>query len=51
MVVKKNVMKKLDYLVTANPHTQSGKAEIACRYDIPIVAETEFWKKLSIGVE
>lgn len=51
MVVKKRVTKKLDYLVAADPHTQSGKAKKARRYDIPVVAELEFWRKLGVEVE
>lgn len=51
MVVKKNVTKGLDYLVAADPHTQSNKAEKARRYGVPIVAELEFWRRLGVAVE
>lgn len=51
LTVKKSVTKKLDYLVAADPHTQSNKANKARRYDIPIVAEMEFWRKLRVAVE
>lgn len=51
MIVKKNVTKSLDYLVAADPHSQSNKAEKARRYDIPIVAEMEFWRRLGVVVE
>lgn len=51
MVVKKSVTKSLDYLVAADPHTQSGKAQKARRYDVPIVAEMEFWRRLGVVTE
>lgn len=51
MVVKERVTKSLDYLVAADPHTQSGKAKKARRYEIPILAEMEFWRKLGVMVE
>lgn len=50
MVVKKSVTKSLDYLVAADPQSQSGKAKKARKYDIPIIAEMEFWRKLGVRV-
>lgn len=51
MSIKKNVSKKLDYLVAAKPSTMSGKAKKARKYDIPIIAEAEFWKMIGVNVE
>lgn len=51
MRIKTSVTKSLDYLVAADPHTQSGKAEKARRYQLPILAEMEFWRKLGVIVE
>lgn len=50
MVIRKRVTKQLDYLVVADPHTQSNKAEKARRYGIPIIAEMEFWRRLGVEV-
>jgi DNA polymerase-3 subunit epsilon len=44
-----SVTKKLDLLVVADPHTQSGKANKARQYGIRIMHEPVFWK--TIGVE
>lgn len=51
MIIKKNVSKKLDYLVVANPHTQSGKAKKAKKYGIKILAEPEYWRLIGVNVE
>lgn len=51
MIIKKNVSHKLDYLVAAKPNSMSGKAKKARKYDIPIIAEAEFWKMIGINVE
>lgn len=51
MLVKRSVTKSLDYLVAADPHTQSSKGKKARRYDVPIVAEMEFWRRLGVAVE
>jgi len=49
LVVMDSVTKKLDLLVLADPHTQSGKAKKARQYGIRIIHEPVFWK--AIGVE
>lgn len=51
MMVKKTVTKKLDYLVTADPDSMSGKAKKARQYGIRIVAEPVFWRMLGVDVE
>jgi DNA polymerase-3 subunit epsilon len=51
MVIKKNVSKKLDYLVTADPATMSGKAKKARKYDVKILAEPEFWRLIAVNVQ
>jgi DNA polymerase-3 subunit epsilon len=51
MIVKKNVTKKLDYLVTADPDSMSGKAKKAGQYGIRIIAESVFWRMLGVDVE
>jgi DNA polymerase-3 subunit epsilon len=45
------VTKKLDILVVADPHTQSGKAKKARQYGLRIVLEPEFWRMLGIATE
>jgi DNA polymerase-3 subunit epsilon len=51
MVVKKNVTKHLDLLVTADPDSMSGKAKKARDYGVRIVAEPVFWQMVGIGVD
>jgi DNA polymerase-3 subunit epsilon len=51
MIIKGGVTKDLNYLVASDPHSQSNKAEKARNYDIPILAELEFWRKLGVAVK
>ncbi len=48
--VQKNVTKKTDFLVAADPHSMSGKAKKARQYGIPIMAEPVFWRRLGLQV-
>ncbi len=48
MVIKKAVTKKLDYLVTADPDSMSGKATKARKYGIRIIAEPVFWRMVGM---
>ena len=50
LAVVDSVTKKLDLLVVADPHTQSGKATKARRYGIRIMHEPVFWKALGVEV-
>ncbi|MEX0610226.1 MAG: exonuclease domain-containing protein [Balneolaceae bacterium] len=51
LVIKKGVSKKLNYLVTADPSSMSGKAKKAKELKVKILAEPEFWRILGISVE
>lgn len=51
LVVVESVTKKLDLLVLADPHTQSGKAQKARQYRIRIMHEPVFWKAIGVKVE
>jgi len=51
LVVVESVTKKLDLLVLADPHTQSGKAQKARQYRIRIMHEPVFWKDIGVKVE
>ncbi|HKI45164.1 MAG TPA: exonuclease domain-containing protein [Balneolales bacterium] len=51
MIIKKNVSKKLDYLVAADPNTMSGKAKKAREYGLKILAEPEFWRLIGMNVD
>ncbi|MCK4658211.1 MAG: hypothetical protein KAV82_01700 [Phycisphaerae bacterium] len=51
MVVKETVTKKLDYLVTADPDSMSGKAEKAKRYGVRIIAEPVFWQMVGVSTD
>jgi len=46
-----SVTKKLDVLVVADAHTQSGKARKARQYGTRIIHEPVFWQMLGIDVE
>jgi DNA polymerase-3 subunit epsilon len=45
------VTKKLDYLVTPDPDSMSGKAKKAREYGVRIVAEPVFWRMVGVEVE
>ena len=45
------VTKKLDLLVVADPHTQSGKAKKAREYGIRILSDAVFWKMVGVSVD
>lgn len=49
--VMNSVTKKLDYLVVADPNTQSGKAQKARTYGVHIIHEPRFWRQLGINVD
>lgn len=51
MVVKKNVTKRLDCLVVADPDSMSGKARKAREYGVRILAEPVFWRAVGVDVE
>jgi NAD-dependent DNA ligase len=51
LIVVDSVTKKLDLLVLADPHSQSGKAKKARQYGIRIVHEPVFWKAVGVDVE
>lgn len=49
--VANSVTKKLDLLVVADPHTQSGKAAKAKKYGIRIMHEPVFWRAIGVTVD
>ena len=51
LVVEKNVTKKLDILVVADPDSQSGKAKKARHLGIRIIRDRTFWRKLGLQVD
>jgi len=51
MIVRKTVVKGLDYLVAADPHSMSGKARKARKYGIRIIAEPAFWQMVGVQVQ
>lgn len=51
MIVKSGVSSKLNYLVMADPHSQSTKARRARELNIPLLSEPMFWKLLGIKVD
>lgn len=51
MVVKSGVSKGLDYLVTADPNSLSGKSLKAKDYGVKIIAEPVFWTWMNFKVD
>lgn len=51
LIVMHSVTRKLDLLVVADPHSQSGKAKKARQYGIRIMHEPVFWKAIGVAVE
>lgn len=51
LTIARSVTKKLDVLVVADPHTQSGKAAKAKRYGTRILHEPVFWRAIGVEVE
>ncbi|HVP12293.1 MAG TPA: BRCT domain-containing protein, partial [Phycisphaerae bacterium] len=51
MVIVGHVIKKLDFLVTADPNSMSGKAQKARAYGVRIIAEPVFWRMVGVQVE
>lgn len=51
LVVVDSVTKKLDVLVVADPHTQSGKAKKARQYGIRVMHEPVFWRAIGVNVQ
>lgn len=51
MVVSKNLTKKVDVLVVADPHTESGKAKKVREYGTRVMAEAVFWQSFGMQVE
>jgi DNA polymerase-3 subunit epsilon len=51
MIVLQQVTKKLDFLVTADPDSMSGKARKARDYGVRIIAEPVFWKMVGIQTQ
>jgi len=51
LIVVDSVTKKLDLLVLADPHSQSGKAKKARQYGTRIMHEPVFWRAIGVKVE
>lgn len=51
MVIKSGVSKVLDYLVTADPNSLSGKSLKARDYGVKIIAEPVFWSWVNFKVD
>jgi DNA polymerase-3 subunit epsilon len=50
LIVADSVTKKLDVLVVADPHTESGKARTARKYGVRVMHEPVFWAALGVPV-
>jgi DNA polymerase-3 subunit epsilon len=51
MIIKSGVSKTLDYLVTADPNSLSGKSLKARDYGVKIIAESVFWSWVNFKVD
>ena len=51
MEICDSVTKKLDILVVADPHTQSGKARKARQYGTRIIHEPVLWQMLGVAID
>ncbi|MCZ6771729.1 MAG: exonuclease domain-containing protein [Proteobacteria bacterium] len=51
LIIANSVTKKLDILVVADPHTQSGKAKKARKYGTRILSEAVFWRTVGVNVD
>jgi DNA polymerase III subunit epsilon len=51
MVVRGTVTKNLDFLVTADPDSMSGKAKKARSYGIRVLSEPVFWALLGVNTD
>lgn len=51
LVIRKGVTKDLDYLVVADPNTQSSKAQKARDYGVNIISECAYWTLIGLQVE
>jgi len=51
LVIKSGVSNKLDFLITADPNSLSGKAKKAKELGIKVIAEPVFWNMIGIAVE
>lgn len=51
LTVSDSVTRKVDLLVCADPHSQSGKARRARELGVRVMAEEEFWSRLGIPLE
>lgn len=51
LIIKSGVSKNLDYLVTADPHSISGKAIKAKEIGVKIIAEQVFWNIIGVKVD
>jgi DNA polymerase-3 subunit epsilon len=51
MIVKSGVSRKLDFLVAADPDSNSDKAKKAREYGTRIISEAQFWRMVGVQVE
>jgi len=51
LVVKPSVTRRVDFLVCADPYSESGKARRARELGVRIVAEEEFWRWLGLEID
>ena len=51
MIIKSGVSSKLDYLVTADPNSLSGKSQKAREMGVKILAEPVFWQMMRYSVD
>lgn len=50
LIVAPRVTRGLDFLVLADVRSMSGKAKLARKYGIPLLAEWDLWRAMGLGV-
>lgn len=51
LIIKSGVSNNLDFLITADPNSLSGKAKKAKELGIKVIAEPVFWNMIGVAVE
>jgi len=51
MIVKSGISAKLDYLVTADPNSLSGKSLKARQIGVKVIAEPVFWAMIGLRID
>jgi DNA polymerase-3 subunit epsilon len=51
LIIKSGVSNNLNFLITADPNSLSGKAKKAKELGIKVIAEPVFWNMIGVAVQ